>query len=118
MTRRTLFFWLITSVVIAVPSVTLNAAWNQAGAQDAKPKVFKLKGVVQAVDTTNRKITVKHEDIPGFMAAMTMPYRVGKSEDLKKVTPGDAIQADVVVGNGSADLENIKVNGHHGLGGK
>ncbi len=49
---------------------------------------------------------------------MTMPYKAGKSEDLKKVAPGDKIQAEVVVTDAGADLENIKVNGHSDAGDK
>ncbi len=94
----------ITAVLVPV------GAQAQTNAPDSKPKVFKLTGVVKSVDDKNRKLTVQHGDIPGFMSAMTMPYKVGKSEDLKKVSPGDKIQADVIVSNGGADLENIKVN--------
>ena len=40
---------------------------------------------------------------------MTMPYHVGKSEDLQKITARDQVQADVVVKGNDTHLENIKV---------
>lgn len=107
--RALLFAVLAMMTIIFGPSPT--AARAQTNPPATQPKVYKLKGVVKSVDEKNRRLTVEHGDIPGFMAAMTMPYKVGKAEDLKKVNSGDKIQADVVVGDGFVDLENIKVNG-------
>lgn len=76
------------------------------------PKRFVLDGIVKSVDIDHRTLVVQHGDIPGFMAAMTMPYSVGKAEDLAKVAPGDRIRADVVVTPDEMHLENIAVSGH------
>ncbi len=67
---------------------------------------------MKSVDIKRRTLVVQHGDIPGFMAAMTMPYSAGKSEDLAKVAPGDQIHADVVVNTDEMHLENISVTGH------
>lgn len=112
MTRKTILSWTIAVIAIAIPSTI----YTQAFAQETKPKVYKMTGVVKSVDAQGHKLTVQHGDIPGFMGAMTMPYKAGKAEDLKKVAPGDKIQADVVVTGAGTDLENIKVNGHADAG--
>jgi Cu/Ag efflux protein CusF len=52
---------------------------------------------------------VKHEEIPGFMSAMTMPYEVSDEKDLAKLSPGTEIRADLVVSGESTRLENIRV---------
>jgi protein SCO1/2 len=43
------------------------------------------------------QLTVKQEDIPGFMSAMVMPYAVRDAEALRALQPGDLITADLVV---------------------
>ena len=107
MVRKTLLLCLIATMAMAA-----SCARAQTNPPPSKaPKVFKLTGVVKSVDTEKGRLIVQHGDIPGFMAAMTMPYKVGKSEDIKKVSAGDNIQADIVVTDTSADLENIKVTG-------
>ena len=39
-------------------------------------KRYNLRGQVVAKDVAANEITVQHDEIPGFMAAMTMPYKV------------------------------------------
>jgi Cu/Ag efflux protein CusF len=74
-------------------------------------KHFALDGIVKSVDIKQRTLVVQHGDIPGFMAAMTMPYSAGKAEDLAKLAVGDQIHADVVVNSDETHLEKISVTG-------
>jgi protein SCO1/2 len=73
---------------------------------------FKLTGTVKSVDAADGRLEVQHDDIPGFMGAMTMSYAVGKHEKLAAIAAGDQIQSDVVVSDDGTDLENIKVTRH------
>ncbi len=70
-------------------------------------KRISLTGRVVSVDKANQSINVDGDAIPGFMAAMTMPYQVKDASVLEKSSPGDQIKADIVVGNDGAYLENI-----------
>jgi Cu/Ag efflux protein CusF len=101
-----------TLAEIAKAKGTFTGASAEAISQRTTPKRFELAGVVRSVDTKQQKLVVQHGDIPGFMAAMTMPYNAGKREDLTKVSVGDQIRADVVVNNSEMHLENITVIGH------
>ena len=49
------------------------------GACSKKPagKRYELQGRVVAVDSGPREITVAHQDIPGLMPGMTMPFHGG-----------------------------------------
>lgn len=40
------------------------------------PQRYALRGVVVAVDADKSALRVKHEEIPGFMRAMTMQFKV------------------------------------------
>ena len=59
-----------------------------------------LQGQVLAVKADTNEILVKHEDIPGFMPAMTMPYVVKDAAILKDRAPGDLITATLMVAPG------------------
>jgi protein SCO1/2 len=99
-------------LLIVVMIVVVVSGFAQATGQSTQAKHFKLAGTVKSVDAKNHKLVVDHKDIPGFMAAMTMPYSVRKEEDLTKVSPGDQISADVVVTDGETHLESVKVTSH------
>jgi protein SCO1/2 len=72
---------------------------------------YQLEGVVVSVEANVREITVNHKAIPGFMAAMTMPYVVKDEEALEKLKPGDEIKADLVVNRESSRvwLEHVQI---------
>ena len=106
MKQLKLAIWLTMAIALFLPLVAATQT------QTTKIQHYKLVGTMKSVDTKDQKVEVDHKDIPGFMAAMTMTYSAGKKEDLKKVSSGDQIQADVVVGDGPTHLENIKVMGH------
>jgi protein SCO1/2 len=74
-------------------------------------KRYNLRGQVVAKDVTANEITVQHDEIPGFMAAMTMPYKVKDPATIQEVEPGDKIAAVVVVVNDGSDywLEDVRI---------
>jgi protein SCO1 len=75
------------------------------------PRTFELKGQILAIDQARQEITVNHADIPGFMPAMTMPYKVRDANLLKGRTPGELIAATLVVEESDAYLRSIRHEG-------
>jgi protein SCO1 len=68
-------------------------------------KVYKLRGKVVSTSPASGEVTVDHEAIPGFMEAMTMPYKLKDPSILSELHPGDTITADVLVSqNPDADI--------------
>lgn len=68
-------------------------------------KTYKLRGKVVLTNLTTGDVTLNHDAIPGFMAAMTMPYKVKDPNILSELHPGDVITADLLVPqNADADL--------------
>ena len=76
----------------------------------SEPERHDLHGKVVSIDKGAKSVTVDHAEIPGFMGAMAMPYPVKDESLLDKLSPGDQVNAQVVVdGSGSMWLENIEV---------
>lgn len=73
-------------------------------------KRYTLRGQVVGINFNKSQLIVNHEEIPGFMPAMTMPYDVRNANLLNAVQAGDRITADIVVpDNGPSWLENIVI---------
>jgi protein SCO1/2 len=60
-------------------------------------KVYKLRGKVVSTDAASGQVTLNHDAIPGFMDAMTMPYKLKDANILSELHPGDVLTADVLV---------------------
>jgi protein SCO1/2 len=106
----TAFVLLGLSLAACGPSPNAKpAAAKGADAKDTSAKRYNLTGRVVSIDKAAHSINVDGDEIPGFMAAMTMPYQVKDTGVLDKVAPGNQIKAEIVVGNDGAYLENISL---------
>ena len=79
------------------------------GESQSQVRRYHLKGAVVQVDKSQQHLVIDHEEIPGFMGAMTMPYPVADARTLEQVSAGDHITADVVVSENQIRLENVVV---------
>ena len=69
---------------------------------------YTLQGQVLAVTPNRHQATINHEEVKGFMAAMTMPYSVRDPKQLEGIAPGDLINAKLVVLANDAYLTDVK----------
>lgn len=82
-------------------------------------KRYPFTGRIISIDAQDQSAIIDGDDIPGFMSAMAMSYKIKPPSMLTQLAPGDSISADVVViergnSNGAPDywLENVKVTAH------
>ena len=73
---------------------------------------YKLQGQIISIAPDHKDATIKHEDIKGFMSAMTMPYKVRDAKEYENLAPGDLINATLVVVSNDAYLKDVKKVGN------
>ena len=93
-------------------AVVVVAILVSACGRTAPTKEYQLKGQILDMKPETNEVLVKHEDIAGFMPAMTMPYKVQDGKILADKQPGDLITATLVVGETEAHLSKIDKTGH------
>jgi protein SCO1 len=71
---------------------------------------YEVKGKVVSADKANHKVTIAHEEIKGYMEAMTMPFTLLEDWVYPELKPGAQIQATLVVDQGRSWLENPVVS--------
>lgn len=60
-------------------------------------ETYALKGTVREVDPASGVVTIAHEEIPGFMKAMTMPFTPKDRSNLAELAAGDEVEGPLEV---------------------
>ena len=71
------------------------------------PSSYDVKGRVAGIDDGGRTLIVEHEEIPGYMSAMTMPLPADPSTTAS-LEPGDAIEFELVVSDDSTWIGSVE----------
>ncbi len=109
-----------SAALMVLPSACRKESESTAGVElhptAVTVKHYRLEGMVLATSTATGEITIKHGDVPGFMPAMTMVYKVKNPVDVQKLKPGDDITADVLVPSDSDNylLDQIVITSEKG----
>jgi protein SCO1 len=74
-------------------------------------KQYPVKGKVVSTDASNGEVLLDAAAIPGFMGAMTMPYKLRTPNILSELHPGDQITATLYVTDASDLLDQIVITG-------
>ncbi len=85
------------------PAVKEKTATTQA-------KQYDLTGKVVAVDKAKKEVTIAHEEIQGYMPAMTMPFPLKDEWAFDVLAPGNKVGAKLVIDANSFWLENIVIS--------
>jgi len=86
------------------------SACQKANTQQGQQQRYDLHGKVVSVDKAQRQITVAHDEVKGYMPAMTMPFTLKDEWAFDVLTPGDEIGAALVIEGSSYRLEEIVIS--------
>ncbi|MDQ5859057.1 MAG: SCO family protein [Acidobacteriota bacterium] len=88
------------------------AAPVKGSAPSASAQRYDLRGIVRVVNAGKREVTVEHEEIVGYMDAMTMTFPVRDDPQVFEILrPGDRLEAKLVVDEGDYWLEQVLTKG-------
>jgi protein SCO1/2 len=93
-------------LIIAIISIIPPACRPRATGPEQR---YAIKGRIVNVDKRGAAVTVAHEPIPGYMEAMTMPFKLKDSSLLNVMADGDRVQATLVVAGARSWLEDVVV---------
>ena len=70
---------------------------------------YKLVGVVKSVHRETGLVNIRHEEIPGFMRAMTMPFTIKDRESLEDLYPGDEVEGTLRVAKENGEVKDYEL---------
>jgi protein SCO1 len=69
---------------------------------------YEARGVIRGLPPDHKTIDIEHEDIPGFMPSMTMPFEVREPKEFSGLQIGDAISFRLNVTQEDSWIDQIK----------
>jgi protein SCO1/2 len=81
----------------------------QAGPSGVKS--YPVQGKVVGINTASGEVELDAAAIPGYMDAMTMPYKLKDPAVLNELHAGDSLRARLVVGRDGESLDQIVITG-------
>ena len=83
--------------------------------QAAEGTIYRVRGVIRKVKNEGRIAVIDHEEIPGYMERMVMPFHAKDGSVFAAVKPGDQVAFDYHVQETEAWVENVSVIGQADL---
>jgi len=81
--------WIVVFCVWA--AIQFGCTQSSPGERVAEEKTFEVRGQVVDVVFDGKALKIAHEEIPGFMGAMTMDLKLEDPDSAKTIRPGDKI---------------------------
>lgn len=69
---------------------------------------FQVRGIVRALAPDRSAVSVEHENIPGIMPSMTMPFSVQDQKDIARLKIGDAISFRMTITDKDLFIDEVK----------
>lgn len=79
-----------------------------AATSSAAHATFQIRGKVVSTDAAH--VTLEGEAVPGFMDAMTMPYKLKDPIVATELHPGDRITATILADKDGSDFANVRLD--------
>lgn len=74
-------------------------------------QVYQVKGTVREVKAGEKVVKIAHEEIPGYMVAMTMDFSVTNAAELNGLQPGDVVTFRMTVTKDDGWIDQIARTG-------
>ena len=71
-------------------------------------QTFQVKGVIKEISADRMEAQIAHEDIPGYMEAMTMKFDVKDPKELAGLQPNDQVTFSMIVTEEDGWIEKVK----------
>jgi protein SCO1/2 len=71
-------------------------------------QIYSVKGVVKELKPDGRTVVIKHEEIPNYMPAMTMPFEVKEAQELAGLQAGDEVTFRMLVTDTDGWIDQIR----------
>lgn len=91
-----------------MPSIATNPLSPQTSLLVPSNQIFFVRGVVHELDADGKTVVIRHDNIPGYMKAMEMPFEVRNTNELRGLQTNEAISFRLTVTTNDAWIDQVK----------
>lgn len=81
-----IYAFVAVTVIASLAAVGFNRGFSRPGKH-----TYNVTGRVVSIDRSENSIRIRHDEIPGYMPAMTMPFEVKEASLLQQLKSGDSV---------------------------
>lgn len=101
---------------VALGLLSCSAPDGSQRSAEASVHTYQVRGVVRELKPDGRTVVIRHEEIRGYMGAMSMPFRAREADELAGIQPGDEVTFRLSVTDEQSWIDQVKRTGK-GTGG-
>ena len=79
--------------------------------QNCNNRSYHVQGTILEIRQSSKQFLIHHDEIPGFMMAMTMPFSVADSIDMQRFTIGDSVHFQLTIQDRQSISSKYKIMG-------
>ncbi|MEY2428648.1 MAG: hypothetical protein QOJ40_1533 [Verrucomicrobiota bacterium] len=103
-------FWFLT--LMGLVSLTAcdraHETKSRASGPGTNQQRFQVKGVIKELKADGKTVEIRHEEIPNYMPAMTMPFEARDPKELTGLKGGDAVSFRMTVTDTDVWIDQIR----------
>lgn len=105
----------LLAAFLSLSAAGLVSCGNEKSGESGKTKLFHVRGVVQKpMPGDPSMMIIDHEEIPGYMPRMIMPFRAKDPSEFAKLAPGTVVTFDYHVTEEESWVTGVKATGETG----
>lgn len=85
-----------------------SAACDRPKTADGSARFYQVRGIIRGFAPDRSTVSIEHEDIPGFMPSMTMPFSVKDQKEMADLKIDDAISFRMGVTDKDLFLDQVR----------
>lgn len=108
------FVWGLAGLLVcgvALYYARLEARRVGSASQHAPARTFMVSGIINELQPEQHSVVISHQAIPGYMEAMTMPFKVRNYDELASLNAGDQVLFRLSVTESESWIDRVSRTG-------
>src|SRR6478609_1515541 len=95
-------------IAAALCAIVVIAGCDRSPTADSSTRSYQVRGIVRGFAPDRSTVSIQHEDIPGVMPSMTMPFSVKDQKEIADLKIGEGVSFRMTMTDKDLFLDQVK----------